>query len=158
MNNSTITRLASVATIVAAALSLAGVASGGGLRPDDRAGLRPVAAAPAIASDIVRPDDRAGFRGADHGVLATISAQRRSEGSTREPSAVATRSALTEVGAWAVPAANSENAVTQPGTDALDEGGAWTATAALSAAGLLVLVLGAAVVVRRNHRGAQSNA
>jgi MYXO-CTERM domain-containing protein len=112
VHNAMAIRLALPAAIVAVALSVPGLALGGGPRPDDRAGLRGAGATSAAASHAVRPDDRGGIRGADPAIAAAIAEH------------------------------------TTPESDSFE----WTAAGTASSGALLVLVLAAAVVVRRSHR------
>jgi hypothetical protein len=130
MTYPTINRLALSATIVAATLSVSGVALGGGLRPDDRAGVRGIGAAPVTSSAAVRPDDRGGLRGVDPAIVAAIGTHQQPGVSAPQTSALETVNGFD----WVAAAAGAGSAV-----------------------GLIALITAAAFAIRRSYRSAQAN-
>jgi hypothetical protein len=142
-----------LAMIVTAALAVSGVALGGGvrpddrkgvrgvgtaspisseaIRPDDRTGVRSIGAAPANSSEAVPPDDRGGVRGVDGAIAAASGAHQQPGSSSRQPSALETVGGFD----WAAAAAGAG-----------------------SAAALIALITAAAVAIVRGHRSAERNA
>jgi hypothetical protein len=113
------------------------VPAGGAVRPDDRAGLRGVPAAAAVA--VVRPDDRAGFRGGGVTSLST---------SVRPDDRAGTRGVVDEPETVAVGTDNSVRR-TESGFD-------WAAALAGAGAAIgVLLLLASALTLRRNHRRAK---
>jgi len=129
-------KVGALGLVVVALLAFA-VPAPAGVRPDDRSGLRGVAAATVAAG--ARPDDRAGFRGA--GPTSPLRRVRPDDraglrGIVREPLTIAFS------GRHSVPGSES-------GFDWAAAGaGAGTATA-------VVLLLAWALTLRRNHRRAE---
>jgi hypothetical protein len=138
MNHSPM-KVVTLGCALVASLALA-VQSPAAIRPDDRSGVRGVAAASATVG--VRPDYRAGFRGT---VVASPLASVRPDdraglrGVVREPYAIAL---------------GGQRSV--PGTDG---GFDWTAAGAGAGTAMtVVLLLAWALTLRRSHRRAEASA
>ncbi len=135
MQYSTMRRVGAPALVVMASLAFA-VPVPAAVRPDDRAGLRAVGAESAPIQ--VRPDDRSGFRGV--GVTAVLASARPDD----------------RAGFRGTDQVTASSAVAQPLVMRIDNGFDWGAAGAgaAGATGLLLLLTGAALMLRRTHRRA----
>jgi hypothetical protein len=138
MNYSTM-KVGALGLVVVALLAFA-VPALAGIRPDDRSGLRGDTAATGAAG--VRPDDRAGFRGV---VVSSPSTSVRPDDRAGSRGIVPETQRIAFGGRHFVPG-------TERGFDWVAAGaGAGTATA-------MVLLVGWALMLRRNHRRAEAHA